>query len=244
MIAMKLSHLAFIAALSTAVCLSTISQAVTLVAVDVGHTLEKPGATSARGETEFNFNRAMAEKVGQALLAVGFTAKPVGEDGKMKDLQARTDAAAQADFFLSIHHDSMQPQYLSEWVYNGKTLAYGDRFSGFSLFVSRKNAHLPASLKCASTIGRALIHAGFKPSRHHAEPILGENRPFADKPNGVHYYDDLVVLKTAHQPAVLMETGIIVNRGDELMLRETATREKIAKAVASALAVCLAKPAG
>jgi N-acetylmuramoyl-L-alanine amidase len=118
-------------------------------------------------------------------------------------------------------------------------MAYGDRFAGFSLFVSRKNAYLPASLNCASAIGGALIRAGFKPSRHHAEPIPGENRPFADESNGVHYYDGLLVLKTARQPAVLMEAGIIVNRDEELTLREPATREKIAKAVAGALTVCL-----
>jgi len=41
---------------------------------------------------------------------------------------------------------------------------------------------------------------------------------------------------------VLMEAGIILNRDDELTLRKPATQEKIAKAVAGALAVCLGKP--
>ena len=237
---MHSSRLALIAALAAA---PSPAHAIMTIAVDVGHTLAQPGATSARGETEFNFNRTLATTVQEALQSAGFATQPIGEHGMMKALTARTDAAAKADFFFSVHHDSMQPRYLSSWNFEGKTLAYGDGFSGFSLFVSRKNPHWPASLKCASAMGGALIRAGFKPSRHHAEPIAGENRPFADEANGVHFYDDLLVLKTARQPAVLLEAGIIVNRKDELILREPATREKIAKAVAGALASCLGKSA-
>jgi hypothetical protein len=48
--------------------------------------------------------------------------------------------------------------------------------------------------------------AGFVPSLYHAEPIPGES-PFADRTNGVHYYDNLVVLHTATQPAVLLEAA-------------------------------------
>ncbi|MDD5035051.1 MAG: N-acetylmuramoyl-L-alanine amidase [Methylococcaceae bacterium] len=211
------------------------------IAVDVGHYLEKPGAISARGKAEFDFNLELAQKIAQALQAKGFEVKLVGEHGRMKDLKARTRAAAKADFFLSVHHDSVQPRYLSEWEFEGASRSYGDRYSGFSLFVSRKNPQLAPSLECASALGSELIRSGFKPSRHHAEPIPGENRTYADQANGVHYYDDLVVLKTARQPALLLEAGIIVNREDELTLSVPATREKIAAAVATALDVCTSK---
>jgi len=209
------------------------------VALDVGHTIEKPGATSARGESEFSFNRNLARKIQQSLTATGFVTELINENGLIKDLTTRTDEAAKADFFLSIHHDSMQPQYLSTWHVDGKPQWFGDRFSGFSLFVSRKNGHLTASLKCATAIGRQLIQQGFKPSRHHAEPIPGENRPFADKDNGVHFYDDLLVLKTARQPAVLLEAGIIVNRADELTLLDPMTQDRMAKAITRATSFCL-----
>ena len=66
--------------------------------------------------------------------------------------------------------------------------------------------------------------AGFAPSLYHAEPIPGESKPFADRTNGVHYYDNLVVLHTATQPAVLFEAGVIVNRAEELTLRDPATQ--------------------
>ena len=47
------------------------------------------------------------------------------------------------------------------------------------------------SLACASAIGAELRAAGMTPSRYHADPVIGENRPFADELNGVHFYDNL-----------------------------------------------------
>src|SRR6516165_6274636 len=40
--------------------------------LDVGHTRTAPGATSARGVKEFEFNRQLAEAVREALVAKGF----------------------------------------------------------------------------------------------------------------------------------------------------------------------------
>ncbi|MGH8650391.1 MAG: N-acetylmuramoyl-L-alanine amidase, partial [Burkholderiales bacterium] len=81
--------------------------------------------------------------------------------------------------------------------------------------------------------------AGFTPSRYHADPIVGENRPFADEANGVHYFDNLAVLKTASIPALLLEAGVIVNRDEELRMRDPAVRRRIAGAVLSAVSGCL-----
>ena len=158
----------------------------------------------------------------------------IGEKGDMSDLQRRTAvaAASAATFFLSVHHDSVQPQYLASWDWRGSAARYSDRFSGFSLFVSRKNAALDASLRCASAIGAALRRVGLQPSSHHAENISGENKEWADERNGVYYYDNLAVLRTATMPAVLLEAGIIVNRDEEERLQQPAMRSTIANAVA------------
>ncbi|MGC2519907.1 MAG: N-acetylmuramoyl-L-alanine amidase [Burkholderiales bacterium] len=209
------------------------------VAVDVGHFFGKPGATSARGRIEFEFNRDLALEIGLALRRQGAGAVPIGADGGMVRLSARTVAATGADFFLSVHHDSVQPHYLEEWNYEGVPLLFSDRFAGFSLFVSRKNPHLGQSVQCASAMGAALRAAGFAPSLYHAEPIPGESKPFADRANGVHYYDNLIVLKTARSPAVLLEAGVIVNRGEELRLRSEEVHKRIAAAVALGLDRCL-----
>jgi N-acetylmuramoyl-L-alanine amidase len=68
---------------------------------------------------------------------------------------------------------------------------------------------------------------------------VGENRPFADEENGVHYFDNLAVLKTARIPALLFEAGVIVNRDEELRMRDPAVRSRIAEAITEAVGSCL-----
>ena len=100
-------------------------------------------------------------------------------------------------------------------------------------------------LRHEATVGREgrrgaeLRRAGFTPTAHHAEPIAGENRPWADEANGVYWFDGLAVLRTAASPALLLEAGIILNRADEVSLGQPATRRRIAKAVADGLDACL-----
>lgn len=210
-----------------------------LVAVDVGHYDAEPGATSARGRAELEYNRSLAIELARALAARGFGVRLIGADGDMGVLSRRTAAARESHLFVSVHHDSVQPHYLEEWTHEGEVRKYSDRFAGFSLFVSRRNPQLDASLACASAIGARLRAAGFAPSLYHAEPIPGESKPFADRANGVHYYDNLVVLHSASQPAVLFEAGVIVNRAEELALRDPATQRRMAEAVAAGVRGCL-----
>lgn len=209
------------------------------VAVDVGHFIEEPGATSARGRTEFEFNRELAVEIESAAQDRGLKTELIGYDGFMSQLTHRTAAAAGSDFFLAVHHDSVQPYLIQTWEYDSVERRFNDDHAGFSLFVSRKNVAVKRSLACASAIGEALRGAGFVPSLYHADPIPGENKPFADKRNGVHYYDNLIVLKTARSPAMLLEAGVIVNRDEELRLRSDDVRRRMAVAVAQGLSRCL-----
>jgi N-acetylmuramoyl-L-alanine amidase len=164
----------------------------------------------------------------------------IGADGNMVELTRRTAEAAHAGatFFLSVHHDAAQAQFLQPWMWQGIERRYADEFSGFSLFVSRINVNTEVSLKCARAVGMALKTAGFKPSAHHAEKIPGENRPWADQDAGVYYFDDLVVLKTAASPAILIEAGVIINRAEELNIQTPVTRIAFAQAVAKGLSTC------
>ena len=225
-------------------CGSLLAEEAPLIAVDIGHSLARPGTISAFGRPEFGFNRQLALTVGQMLRERGFRTRMIGDRGDANDLAARTAsaAAANADFFLSIHHDSVQPQYLETWRVEGSEKWRSDRFSGYSLFISRKNPQPETSLACAQAIGEALRADGQKPSLHHAEPISGENRPLADATNGVYFFDDLIVLKTARSPAVLVEAGIVVNSNDEPILREPSTQRRIATALTDGLQRCLGVP--
>jgi N-acetylmuramoyl-L-alanine amidase len=209
------------------------------IAIDVGHYLEKPGVISSRGVSEFEYNRQLSREIAAALRQVGHRTLLIGEDGLADNLGRRAPRAADMDLFISVHHDSVQPRFLTVWEYEGVPLLYSDHFSGFSLFVSRLHAHTGTSLRCASAIGLALRKGGFIPSRYHADPIVGENRPFADEENGVHYFDNLAVLKTAGIPALLFEAGVLVNREEELRMRDPAVRAKIVKAIVEGTGACL-----
>lgn len=209
------------------------------IALDIGHSSASPGAVSARGRGEFYFNRDLAVHLAAALADKRFEVRVINLDGAETGLETRTAKALGADLFLSVHHDSAQPQYLSAWTFKDERHHYSDRFAGFSLFVSRRNPDPARSLACASAVGSALRQNGFAVSLHHAEPIEGENRPLADAVNGVYYYDDLVVLRSATQPAILLEAGVIVNRDEEALLSRIDVQQSMSRAVTQGLAQCL-----
>ena len=209
------------------------------IAIDVGHYDAEPGATSARGRSELEFNRELAADIAAALVSLGQQTQMIGADGRMQQLWRRPRAASGADLFISVHHDSTQARFQSTWNFAGADQQYSDRFAGFSLFVSRQNRSWRHALRCASAIGADLVKAGFKPSLYHADPVVGESRPFADKTNGVHFFDRLAVLRHAAMPALLFEAGVIVNRDEELQMRDAGVRTRIAASVAHGINECL-----
>ncbi|HEY8067462.1 MAG TPA: N-acetylmuramoyl-L-alanine amidase [Burkholderiales bacterium] len=199
--------------------------------MDVGHYAAEPGVISASGRPEFEYNRDLALEVKADLEGAGLQVRLIGERGDYAVLYRRTRDARGADLFVSIHHDSVKERLLPQ----------ADRFSGFSLFISRRNPDVKKSLACAIAIGVNLRGAGFVPSRYHADPVLGESRPFADEANGVHYYDNLAVAHTAKMAAVLVEAGVIVNRDEDGRMRDPEVRRRIAGAIAGGVRECLAK---
>ena len=210
-----------------------------MIAIDVGHYFEEPGVISARGRPEFEFNLVLARAIEAALNSRGHAVQLVGADGAMKELWRRPRAARGTDLFLSVHHDSMQQRFLTTWTYEGVERLYGDRFAGFSLFISRENPAWRTALRCASAIGGELRKGGFKPSLYHADPIYGEGRAFADAQNGVHYFDHLAVLRRASMPAVLFEAGVIVNREEENRLSDSKVQNDIAARVVDGIESCV-----
>jgi N-acetylmuramoyl-L-alanine amidase len=197
--------------------------------VDVGHYYAEPGVISASGRPEFEYNLELASLVKKFLNESEMKVRMIGERGDYAVLHHRTRDAAGADLFLSIHHDSVR---LSQ-------LPNARRFAGFSLFVSRRNPRAGRSLACASAIGSEMRAAGFTPSRYHADPVLGEDRPFADEENGVHFYDNLAVAHTARMPSVLVEAGVIVNAAEDSRMRDPEIRGRIARAIAGGVVKCL-----
>lgn len=204
------------------------------VAVDVGHGLKDGGATSARGRTEFEFNRDFAHVLAEALRERRLSVSEINFSGDIGALAERPKRAAGSDFFISVHHDSIGEAWLKPWVWSGVEQTYTEVKRGYGLFVSAQNPDLPTSLRCASTIGAMMRRGGFEPSAWHARKHLP-----ADAENGVWYYDNLVVLYRTTLPAVLFEAGVIKHRDEELELLDPARQARMADAVATGIAACL-----
>ncbi len=208
-----------------------------IVYIDIGHTKSRPGATSARGTGEYYFN----ERIGKALyeeLSRYSNIKavlPAARDGISLLERAQSADSGGANLFFSVHHDSVQPMYLQQWVYEGKKLSYCDKFRGFSIFVSNKNKYAAQSLQFAKLLGSMLLDRSLPPSLHHAERISGENRTLLDPERGVYEFGNLAVLKNANMPAVLLECGVIVNRDEELLLMKPEYQRKIVTAIAESV---------
>ena len=212
------------------------------VAVDVGHTLQDSGAVSARGRSEFAFNRDFAGVLAGTLRQHAIAVREVNFAGTIGSLAARPQAALGSDFFISIHHDSIAEAWLLPWEWQGQQLTYTEVKRGYGIFVSAANPDLATSLRCASTIGALLRRNGFTPSPWHARKHVA-----ADAENGVWYYDNLVVLYRTTLPAILFEAGVIKHRDEEIELLDPERQARMADAVATGIAACLAvgeKPAG
>jgi N-acetylmuramoyl-L-alanine amidase len=210
------------------------------VIVDVGHTAEVPGAKSARGVPEYEFNLRLARQVEQKLIDAGFarTVLLITAEAPARGLFKRTVHANHlpADLFVSIHHDSVPAPLLEKWEYEGRELRFCDRFPGHSIFISHDNPARAASLQFGRLLGGALKARGLKYTPHYTDEIMGNRRRIlVDAEAGVYRYDQLVVLRRTQMPAVLLEAGSIVNREEELLLGTPEHQATISEAVAEAV---------
>ncbi|KWE43541.1 cell wall hydrolase [Burkholderia ubonensis] len=202
------------------------------IVIDTGHTLARPGSTGASGRVEYLYNLDLSSAVARRLGNDGARVLRTAADGREIKLDQRSTQAPDANLFVSIHHDSMQQQFIDA----GRQR----EFRGFSVFVSERNPHYEQSLRCAKAIAGKLVAAGETPSLYHAQPIRGENRPLIDPHLGIHRFDDLVVLRTAPVPAVLVEAGVIVNPDEEKRLAQHDTIQRLSAAIAGGIEACTA----
>lgn len=210
------------------------------VVVDVGHTVDVPGAISARGVAEYAFNLRLGEEVRQALLAAGFdkTVLLITAEPPPLGLVKRTKRANSwpADLVVSIHHDSVPNYLLETWEYDGQQNHFSDRFKGYAIFISNNNADRDGSLKFGRLLGKELQARGLQYTPHYTLALMrNRRRELVDGDTGVYRYDQLIVLRDARMPAVLLEAGSIVNREEELELANPERRSLISAAVATAV---------
>jgi len=210
------------------------------VVVDVGHTVEVPGAISARGVPEYAFNLALARDVKRALVDAGFetTVLSITSEAPPLGLFERAFRANKmaADLFISIHHDSVPDPLLQTWYYDGQQNRFNDSFPGYAIFISSENADRAGSLTFGRLLGEQLQARGIRYTSHYTlASMRTRRRQLVDADAGVYRYDQLVVLKETRMPAVLLEAGSIVNRQEELALASPERRALESAAIAAAV---------
>ncbi len=208
------------------------------IVLDVGHTAESEGAISSRNVPEFAFNLHLAREIEQKLKAVFPETKLIVTEGKARPslfTRVATASRLHANLLLSIHHDSVPDKFLQDWDFDGKKSHFSDRFSGYSVWVSRDNPQFRTSLSFAELIGKQMKGQGLQFAQQYTDPIMGHYRfPLLDKDDGVYAHDELIVLRKSQMPAVLLEAGSIINRDEELKMTSPERQDVISNAVVAA----------
>jgi N-acetylmuramoyl-L-alanine amidase len=211
------------------------------VVVDVGHTVDVPGAMSARGIPEYAFNLQLGKDVKEALLDAGFTQTVllITATAPWAGLfeRARRANSMHANLFISLHDDSVPDDLLKTWEYDGQENHFNDDYPGYAIFISNDNADRAASLSFGALLGKELESRGLHYTPHYTLALMGHRRRIlVDADAGVYRYDQLIVLRETKMPAVLLEAGSIVNRQEELELGTQERRSLTSAAVAAAVA--------
>jgi N-acetylmuramoyl-L-alanine amidase len=208
--------------------------------LDVGHTPQAPGAISARGVPEYDFNLRLAQRIEREMQARGYakTTLLLTQGEQLPGLIARVASAnaAKADLFISIHHDSVPEALLANWDFLGAAGRHNDQFKGHSIFVSNQHQRYARSLAFARTLGLALKSRGLEYTPHYTDRIMGaRRRQLIDREAGVYRFDRLYVLMQTKMPAVLLEAGSIIHRDEELLMESPERQAQIAEAVTDAV---------
>ena len=123
-----------------------------------------------------------------------------------------------------------------EWEFEGRKSRFSDRFSGYSVFVSRSNPDFRTSLSFAELIAKEMKAQGLEYAQQYSQAIMGRyQRPLLNKETGVYRYDELIVLRKTRMAAVLLEAGSIINRDEELKMSSPERRDIISSGVTAAL---------
>ena len=130
----------------------------------------------------------------------------------------------------------MPDKLLEDWEFKGRRRHFSDRFSGYSVFVSRDNPDFKTSVSFAGLIGKAIKAQGFDYAKQYTQPIMGRyQHPLLNKEAGVYSYDQLIVLRKTRMAAALLEAGSIINRDEEIEMDPPERRDIISNGVAAAV---------
>ena len=208
-----------------------------LAAIDIGHCVTRPGASSARGLPEYGFNVKVAEALNEALLGTDQWSTLLIKADNCLTLTERPAAAnnQNADVFVSTHHNSIISKYLSTWQFHGHKRFFCDKFPGYSVYYSSLNRQPEESRRLAEAVSSALNRAGFPSHKHPLDEREQKGIVLINERTGLYKFDSLAVLKGAAMPGILIECGMIIDRNEELELTRPAHQKRMSDAIRSGL---------
>jgi len=194
------------------------------IVVDPGHNYGGDNGASATIDgvtySETILNMQVASKLKAELEKRGYNVVMTRNEGDRETLAERASLDkratiannANADFFISIHHDS----FTSESAH-GVTVLYTSKPQEASFGGRNDSAKLEKSRKIAALIVDNI-----------ANKLNVYNRHDRDQ--------ELLVCRNVNMPAVLVETGFITNKEEAIRCADPASQQKVAEAIAEVIA--------
>ena len=221
-----------------------------IIAVDAGHGGKDPGAIGRRGVKEKNVTLAIARALAQYINSnKQFRSVLIRSTDVFVDLNRRSEIARakKADILISIHADSVasgsSARGASVWVLSNnraarenKKLLQGSKKeqllggAGDVISQAEQNPYLAATiLDMSSDNSRS---EGYTLGQEILAKLGGFTRLHNKKP----IHASLAVLKSPDIPSLLIETGFLSNRYEEIQLNQPNYQKQIAYAVYQGIA--------
>ena len=212
------------------------------IVIDPGHGGYDPGAIGKSGLKEKNINLDIAKRLYNILKDEGVEVAMTRSDDTFIPLSQRAKIANScgADLFISIHSNANRVKSMSgfEVYYIAPNIGDGNR-----AYLSAKKEDLDLDQSCfadASTEVKAIVwDMIYTYSRAEAIELSRSICRAAQNNLGVEILGvkkgRYAVLKDAHIPAILIETGFLSNSKEERMLNNGYYRQKIAEAIADGI---------
>ena len=212
-----------------------------IVAIDAGHGGEDPGAIGSGRTKEKTVVLQIAKRVAAELEKQrGVTAVQTRKGDYFVELAERVRLSHQkyhADIFISIHADAAQSRSVrgaSVYVLGKKGM---DRTLSLYLAEQEQLGNALGSNKqdSAQSLNKVLADLSLEGSMSHsvlaAQPVIQSLASVASMHASKVKSNNFQVLRNPYMPALLVETGFISNRQDEILLQNSQHQQKLAKAI-------------
>lgn len=207
------------------------------IVIDPGHGGKDPGAISPRGLKEKTVNLMISRYLKEELQKYGFDVVLTRTRDVFLSLAERTNIAKKnnADLFISIHANSNRSSKVDGveiYYLRPSQLKSRERSVMLARSESFQERNIPTDVKAILWDMLISKNYGFSVELSDILYLTFKNLGFKAKPP---IKSGFYVLRYAYVPSVLVETGYLSNRYDEIALRKKHYQKQIASAIALAV---------